>query len=215
MENGGNLLAEGHASLVDETGNKRPNFALADVFGIDFRDYSPHVTGNYLSISDSEAGKGIPDYPLLVEGGAILTNATSAKTLARLTFPSANRLELRTAGAHNSPGKMSEFPAVTWNTFGKGQAIYIAAGIGKHISLRGDQEPWTKQLVANLMQRLVRDPLYQTDAPPAVEVVFNRQRDRYVVHFLNNYIALDGVPSSLEWPVLKGWSFRPEYLSCT
>ena len=169
VENGGHLLAEGHASLVDDNASKRHNFALADVLGVDFQEYSPHVDGHYFSISDSEAAKDIPDYPLLIEGGAVLIRSRTATTLAWLTFPSANRLQLRTSGAHNSPGPKSSFPAITRNKFGKGQAIYIAAGLGRHITLRGDQEPWTKQLAANLMRSLIGAPLYNTDAPPAVE----------------------------------------------
>jgi hypothetical protein len=78
--------------------------------------------------------------------------------------------------------KVRQFVRQGGNRFGEGQAIYVAAGIGRHITLRESAEPWTKRLVANWARGLIPDSLYRADASPGVEVVFNRQRDPYVIH---------------------------------
>ena len=45
---GGSLLAEGHAGLLDATGSRRSNFAVADVLGLNFRGYAGAWDGNYI-----------------------------------------------------------------------------------------------------------------------------------------------------------------------
>ena len=206
--NGGALLAEGHASLLDERGDKHDNFLLADVFGLNFDGYSPHVDANYLGITDSSVTAELPEHPLIVEGGAILVKTTTARPLGWLVYPAANRLDYRTLGAHNCPGETTTHPGIVRNHYGKGEAIYVAAGLGRHILLRGCVEPWTKQVGANLVQALVARPLYRTDAPPEVEVVFNRQGDRYIVHFLNYYAAMDYRPSTARTITLGRFRFE-------
>jgi hypothetical protein len=74
--------------------------------------------------------------------------------------------------------------------------------------MRGDVEPWTKQLAANLVRELVARPLYRTDAPVGVEVVFNRQGDRDIVHFLNHYAAMDDTPSTAKMVRLDRFGFE-------
>jgi hypothetical protein len=208
VKNGGTLLAEGHASLLDERGDKHADFVLADVLGLNFKGYSPHVDANYLTVSEPSVATDLPDYPLNVEGGAILVKTTTARVLGRLVYPAANRMEYRTLEAHNCPGETTPHPAITSNRFGKGEAVYVAAALGRHILLRGDMEPWTKQLAANLVRHLVSRPLYRTDAPAGVEVVFNRQGGRYIVHFLNYYSAMDYAPSTAKPLTLGRFGFE-------
>jgi Beta-galactosidase trimerisation domain/Alpha-L-fucosidase len=208
VDNGGTLLAEGHASLLNEAAAKRTDFALADVFGLSYTGYSPHVDVHYLAIADARVASGLPDHPLLVEGGSILVKTSTARPLGWLVYPAANRLEYRTLGAHNSPGDTTSHPAITRNRFGKGEAIYVAVPLGRHIMLRGSVDPWTKQLTANLVRELVARPLYRTDAPAGMEIVFNRQADRYVVHFLNYYTAMDNSPSTAKLVRLGRFDFE-------
>ena len=58
------------------------------------------------------------------------------------------------------------------------------------------------------MRELVARPLYRTDAPAGVEVVFNRQGDRYIVHFLNYYAAMDNTPSTAKMVRLGRFGFE-------
>jgi hypothetical protein len=184
---GGNLLAEGHASLIDAQGRRRSNFILADVLGVDFEGYSPHVDANYIGGLESQTENPAWTGPVLVEGGALQVRLTTARKLAPLIYPARNAKIYKTWTEHNSPGEETPYPAVTINKFGKGEATYVALPLGWHISRRGNVESRTKRLAAHLIQRLIPDPLFRTTAPPAVEVVFNRQGSRYVIHFLNFY----------------------------
>lgn len=47
-------------------------------------------------------------------------------------------------------------------------------------------DPWPRALVRNLLNWLLRPSAIKVDAPPEVEVVCNRQQDRYVLHLINH-----------------------------
>jgi hypothetical protein len=184
---GGNILAEGHASLIDPQGRKRTNFLLADVLGVDFAGYSPHVDANYIGGLEAPSEDDDRTAPVLVEGGALQVKLTTARKVAPLIYPARNAKIYKTWTEHNSPDKATAYPAVTINKFGKGEATYVAMPLGWHISRREGAESSTKRLAARLLRKIIPDPLMQTTAPPAVEVVFNRQGSRYIIHFLNFY----------------------------
>lgn len=102
VRNGGKLLAFGHSSLWDPEGRKRPNFALSDIFGVDYLGPLPgykqfDVVGGRGLIS------GLPFNP-----GALRVRATTGTVLAHW----------KSAG---------DFPAVVENDFGHGRLIYVSA----------------------------------------------------------------------------------------
>lgn len=102
VRNGGKLLACGHASLFDELGKQRANFALSDVFGVQRKGYLPGY--KQLAI---EPGGGLTG-AMRLNPGALEVEATSGKVLARW----------RSAG---------NAPAIVENQFGKGRAIYVSS----------------------------------------------------------------------------------------
>jgi len=102
VRDGGNVLAFGHASLFDPQGERRPNFGLSDVFGVDFVGTLPGYKQLALS-----SGSGLTS-TMPLDPGALAVRATTGKILATWK------------GAGNSP-------AIVENHFGKGRSLYVSA----------------------------------------------------------------------------------------
>ena len=101
VRGGGNLLAFGYSSRFDEHANLRNNFALADVFGVDYAGYLPGYKTMTL-LPDAGIIRKLRGNP-----GAVAVKATTAKVLATWKY----------AG---------DTPAVVENEFGRGRVIYIS-----------------------------------------------------------------------------------------
>lgn len=191
VDRGGVLIAEAHASLLDEEGRRCGDFQLGDVLGVRFGGYCGAWDANYIQLDAPELRVGLPDYPLLVTGPSLRVEATSASVLAQVVGPVGGEQTLtrHTAALYNPPGPPSGHPAITTHRYGRGQAIYLAQGIGSHIRLRRDVDPWTKRLVGNLVDFAGARPL-RTTAPPGVELVLNRApHGGLLLHLLNHYAA--------------------------
>jgi hypothetical protein len=102
VRNGGKLLAFGHASLFDQNGVKRGQFALNDVFGADYAGALPGYKQLALA-----PGSGLTS-SLPLNPGAVSVKATTGEVLA--TWASAGQA-----------------PAILENRFGKGHVIYTSA----------------------------------------------------------------------------------------
>jgi len=100
VDNGGALLAFGHASLFDAMARKRDNFALNDVFGADFAGNLP---GYKQFAATREIASSLPLNP-----PALAVKPTTGKVLG--TWASAG-----------------DAPAIIENRFGKGHVIYVSA----------------------------------------------------------------------------------------
>lgn len=99
---GGNLLAVGHASLFDQSAHRRANFALKEVFGV---EYAGDMAG-YKQFS-ALPGSGIAS-SLPLNAAALGVKLTSGTALA----------VWKSAG---------DAPAVVENRFGKGHCLYVSA----------------------------------------------------------------------------------------
>jgi len=189
VHRGGTLLCDAATGLADETGERRGNFLLADVLGIDFLRQSPYGVG-YAAFTDPALAEHLPDYPLLIANRPLLVRPTTAEVLAKLVHPVAERTEWKqTCSRYNAPGPTTSAPMITVNRYGKGRAYYVAGALGKHIVDMGQDDPWSKHCVQNLVRVALGDLLLETDAPAGVEIVLNRQASRYLVHVLNHYVG--------------------------
>jgi len=103
VQAGGNLLAIGHASLLDEMARPRPNFALSDVLGVEYGGDLPGYKQFTL-----DPASGVASRMKLNAGGLAVRTRSGAQTLAHW----------------HSAG---DGPAVVENRFGKGRAVYVAA----------------------------------------------------------------------------------------
>jgi hypothetical protein len=189
---GGSVIAEGHASLLDGNGDRRDDFRLADVLGVHFSGYTGAWDANYLQLDAPELAAGLPHYPLLIAGVAIDVRTDGADVLARVIPPigGEQRVDHHTGALYNPPGAVSSSPAITSHAFGRGRAVYVAHDLGAYITRRRDVDPWAKRLVVNLLNLAPGSRIIRTDAPPGVELVLNRAPHGGLwLHLLNHYGA--------------------------
>ncbi len=107
VEAGGNLIASAEASLYDENGGRRPNFALNTLFGCDYRGTVPE--GGTLLLADSGALGAGPVELRHPDESCIVAPRPSAIVLAH---------------QQNAGGR--RFPALLLNRVGMGTVVYFA-----------------------------------------------------------------------------------------
>jgi hypothetical protein len=184
VSGGGNLVATFDTSLYDPAGQRRDDFALADVFGVSATDeiirYGNH---NYFSTSSKDAlFEGIRP-PLLpaAETALAVTAAPGAEVLARFLGVMAGRyVDL----------EEPEHPAVVRNRFGEGTCVYLAGAFGEMCDTY--HPPEYRRLLANAAARLARSPVRIENAGNVV-VAVRRRADRLLVHLIN-YAGLSPRP---------------------
>lgn len=122
VRGGGVLIATGRTSLFDREGRGGQNFALADVFGVDYS--GARADGASYLVPWPPAAE---DAPVFSDGRDPLTRARpGAEVLARVALPDfpVNDPD-RYASIHsNPPGAAGDHAALTLNRFGKGVCVY-------------------------------------------------------------------------------------------
>jgi hypothetical protein len=190
VEAGGRLLAMRYASLADEDGNSRGNFALADVFGVDYVGQTENDE-TYIEVdADLCRDAGIPDdMEVKVDAQALVRLRDAEDVSGSVVLPYSDRKY----DAHqwvscwsSPPGVRTGSPAVVWNTFGQGRSCYMSARLNALSPLHSAVE--STALVGALARRLLEDdgPL-RVDGPPWLLVTAYRQEDtsRVVLHLVN------------------------------
>ncbi|MGD2157673.1 MAG: beta-galactosidase trimerization domain-containing protein, partial [Anaerolineales bacterium] len=173
VSQGGKLLATRYASLADEDENVRSNFALADVFGV---DYLGKTQGYETFIESNGALKrsaGIPeDFEVMVGQQAIVRAKPGAKVLGRIVLPYTNRdydshqwVNIWTT----PPGLAADHPAIVVNDYGKGQCCYLSwqfakAHLPSHVHTPPSMDE-PKGLILSLSQSLIETPQFSVEAP--------------------------------------------------
>ncbi|MBN2452081.1 MAG: alpha-L-fucosidase [Lentisphaeria bacterium] len=162
VASGGVLIATGLASLQDMDGVRRPDFGLADVFGV---SYTGRQAGRFHYLSAC----GRREYVASHASGP-LVEATTARVLAYINEPLFDPDAERYASIHsNPPGVDTPFAGLTRNRFGKGSCVYLAPPL---LSLQQDaQQSFAARLFAEFAPGTV---VLGTNAPPAVEVTVLR-----------------------------------------
>jgi hypothetical protein len=209
---GGTLVASYKCRLRDENRKLRSNFALADVFGVDFdseeRKYihegDKHplpvdgFTSTYLESSGSPLAKILEVSTVGMPGPFLRLKRTTASEVMKYRLPfMVEDVE------HNHwfnwgpppPGTESGGPAVTHNHFGKGQAVYL----GVPIFWAMQWKPfWIRAWVPELMRLLVKNPIAEIRPEPFSECVhgtfFYDKTGRFVLVQCLNAVegAMDG-----------------------
>ncbi len=180
VRNGGLLLAAGEASLRPEGASR--DFALADVLGVRYLDRTPYPFA-YLS-EHEELWSGIAAIPQLIDGAFLKVKPTTAETWSRILWPLTVPAPRR-AFRHPIPpaGRASEFPAISANRYGEGQAIYVAAPIfgtyWRHNHF------WLKRIINNALRMIDRKRPFFIEAPPSVEANMMEKQGKRYLHLLN------------------------------
>ena len=210
VKNGGKLLLSYESVLFNEHGERNDNFALSKAMGIDFAGYSPY-SANYAKLNEA-LSRQIVSYPLLFTKKIVHATLNTAKTLATVVYPEAERTEdtfIWPLYCYNHPHKDSGKPMITVNDFGNGKCMYIAAPIGMEIEETNNS--WLKQLMLNMVDYLLPERIIETDAPAGVEIILNHQHDkgRHIIHLINNYVVMGGrISLDEEGPVLGPVNIR-------
>jgi hypothetical protein len=209
---GGCLFATGATSLLGATGAARSNFALADVFGADFRRNSqqPYV---YLRLADDTIRNGIPHVPILMQMPSVEVEVTRGQALGYAEYPELKRTNVVTIlWGYPPPDREQRHPAIVLNHYGRGVCIYSTVGFPHRtndwaeILKRGRETAnttagnaleviWTERLARNIVSRLLPETVLDTDAPVGVEVTLNRWHGSYLVHLMNHYAGDPAHPS--------------------
>jgi len=206
VEGGGSLLATGLTSLFDEDGRRRENFALADVFGVDFKSM-PLWSFAYIYAKD-KLQEGSLRHPFRVDQGPVETVLRAGKALALCAYPEAEKTEATTVlWGSPPPDESTLHPVIALNRFGRGRCVYAGFTPGS----KGQGNASSKQLALSLVEMLLPGKVLQTNAPPGVEVVLNTGGGRHVLHLVNHLagaenalsrggrrLVLDGVKVSID-----------------
>ncbi len=184
VEDGGTVIGNHETSLRDEFGQTRDNFALADLFGVDFAgrigDENPH--GIVYVPHDSELKAAFEH--------VICFAACESAVKLRSGFNSdilCTRSNLGTELPLGDFSANSEYdsgePAVTSNSFGEGTAIYINSDVGD--GFMHNPFPLLQRFISRLVAR-TESPIEVT-APEAIEITAAMRGPKEVmVHLLND-----------------------------
>ena len=188
---GGKLLASGCSSLWDENGERRADFGLADVFGVEYqREAGSEFV--YLRLGAGALAQAVTSLPILLDEIALQVRLRGGQLCHEFELPESRRTEATTIlWGDSAPNESKRLPGIIRNQYGAGTCVYIAAPLRS----RGMPNIWVKRLMGALAENLVPQPILTSNAPAGVEIVLNRQKRRIVAHLLNRYRGSVDQPS--------------------
>ncbi len=224
VASGGTLLASGKCGLVDEKHQARSNFALADVFGVDYveevRKYAYDADGKpkerFIATYIESSGHplaGIFDKETVgLPGSFVTVNRRSAEEVMRyrLPFMVEDKAHFHWYNWFSPPpGSELAGSAVTVNKMGKGQALYFGVPIFRaEASKSAYDEPimrkgrpvWIRDWIPWLIRKLVPNPIAEVRSEPFSECVYgtcfwDKGKRAILVQVLNtNELLTEGEP---------------------
>ncbi len=189
---GGGLIATYRTSLYDEDGILRGDFALSDVLGASFRNFSNYSV-IYIDDVKDEVDVKLPRMPLLLKDrGLIVDVKGDAETLASLMYPAVELKPYRHVyHQHAHPEFETGSAGIIYNSYGRGRCIYMAAPIES--SFRRDHYYWLRSIYHLALKKVIQDPLLEVDGPLSLHISLMRKGDRLILHLLNYYAEKTGV----------------------
>jgi hypothetical protein len=202
VEGGGTLVASYKCGLLDEQHQARSNFPLADVFGVDYvseeRQYAYDAEGKlkegftstYLGSSGHPLAKRLAVSTVGLPGSFLYVKRTRAEEVMRYRLPF--MVEDMTQNrwfnwGSPPPGEETGGTAVTYNKFGKGQAVYL--GVPIFWAMQG-RPFWIREWIPAMMRELVPKPIAELRSEPPSEYVhgtffYDRSKRFILVQVLN------------------------------
>jgi hypothetical protein len=181
---GGTLIATHETSLFDELGQKRANFLLADVFGLNYRaaEAKGAIHGIVYVPQDLTLSREF-GYLISFAGEESIVSLRSDSHVEVLCTRSNLKGEKPLDNFDPKVNYGSSEPAVTISHFGKGRAIYINGDVGA--GYIHNPYPPLKRFVEHLV-KLTKPPL-EVVAPRVIEVTAARRSPKeLMIHLLNN-----------------------------
>jgi hypothetical protein len=207
VKNGGGLVATCETSLFDELGHPRPNFALADLFGVDYQGRpaapvkQPELDVNFAILVDEKYwanrqgtaemrwGAGDLQTGDLVADPRLprICHGVQASFKGPMVKMSDARPPMKRAMIMFPEGK-DPIPAVVMGEQGRGRVVYMAAGFDAANYNYG--YPYERVIFSRAIQWAARTaPPVTVEAPMCVQSTVFRQKDaageRLVVHLFN------------------------------
>jgi hypothetical protein len=218
VQAGGGLVATCETSLADELGHPRANFALADLFGVDYEGRPkaptkrPDLDVNFAIVVDEKYWANRQGNAEMRWGaGDILTgelvsdprlklivNGVQASFKGPLVRMSDARPPMKRAMIMFPDGK-DPISAVVMGEQGKGRVVYMAAGFDAANYSYG--YPYERVIMAQAIRWAAREPVpVAVEAPMCIQSTVFRQKDadgeRLVVHLFSgvNTTSDHGLP---------------------
>src|SRR5882724_6267113 len=188
VENGGSILATYETSLYDENGERRPDFGLADVFGVSWRKtLDGPIPNSYLRVEDiarrHPVMKGLEDAELLINGTYQLDVEPAARFDPPLltAIPQYPSLPME---KNIRSVKKTDKPGIFLRTFGKGRVGYFPWDIDRvYWEVMVDDHG---RLLRNAMDWALDEERPVTVAGPGVlDVSVWKQKNSMTVHMVN------------------------------
>jgi hypothetical protein len=224
VASGGTLLASGKCGLRDENHKERSNFALADVFGVDYvaeeRKYAFDADGTpkakfistYIESSGHDLARIFDKETVGLPGSFVTVNRRSAEEVMRyrLPFMVEDKPNFHWYNWFSPPpGTELAGSAVTCNKVGKGNAIYFGVPIFRSEAnksaydepiMRKGRPVWIRDWIPWLIRNLVPNPIAEVRAEPFSECVYgtcfwDKNKRHILVQVLNtNELITEGEP---------------------
>ena len=182
VDRGGTLIATHQTSLLDEWGQERGQFGLADVMGVEYE-------GEAGAPEDHPIIYLLHDEQLKRELGEIVCfygreSTVKAGSGTSMLCTRSNTEDPVALGSLNADSEHdSTHPVVTSNAFGEGRAIYIAGDVGR--AYMNSPYPPLRRFVAALAAR--SQPPLEVEAPEQIEMTAAlRSSGELMIHLLNN-----------------------------
>ncbi len=190
VENGGSLVATFETSLYDENGKARKNFALADLFGVDYDNgVEGPMRNSYLTLNNNESNIA---YKQLFEGlentPRVINTVYRAKVKPTMAFPDPVTL----IPSYPDLPMEDVFPRIAktddrqiyLRQVGKGRVVYIPADIDRTFwqMLSSDH---SKLMRNSIRWALNETPIVTIKSKGVVDVAVWRQKNSMTVHLVN------------------------------
>ena len=183
VRNGGTLLAALDTSLYDEWGNRRPDFALADLFGVEY--VSPGSDAAQVLLPRSEELQRALGRVVALAGPSTVVRL-AAKEPAEVLFAASPRHSLGGFSLARDPLD-SQVPAITRKRYGRGNAIYLSPDFGQAY-LRHRLRQVARTL--HFLERQASPPPLEFRGPKALETTAVWRGSRQMLVHLVNCTAL-------------------------
>lgn len=185
VREGGKLYASLRSSLYDPAKGMRPDFGLADVFGVHYQG-APTPRLSYIAPADDSflSEYCTKQYPLMLDGRQIQVSADpDTEILGTMALPFSTKEErVNFSSAISNPPMIStDCPALVRHPYGKGEVIFCAG------RLEATPYDFQRGIFSGLLKRLLGKMRIETDLPKTAEVtVFDQpQQRRLVLSILN------------------------------
>lgn len=199
VRNGGLLVAVGMTGTKDEKGNPRKNFALADLFGVDFvrleNKYVKNFWGSYLNRNQAAIWKELPDTNLVASAPFVVVkpNSATVEILATHLLPALqwDEKDVWLNWEPPMPDKDSGHAAIISHKFGKGKVIYATFDLFK---MQTDNFNWTTNFIYEILRENLKNaPLSVdlNDGRKGIGTTFYKKRgsNSLVIHQVNRTVT--------------------------